>query len=67
MLEEYLKKLDIQYSPKRIWNLDESSFSKDPEKTKIVGARGFASTRTIASAGKDNVTVLFSVTAAGDK
>lgn len=66
-LEKYLKKLDLQYSPDRIWNLDESSFSKDPEKTKIVGARGFASTRTIASAGKDNVTVLFTVNAAGEK
>lgn len=66
-LEEYLKKMDIQYSPDRIWNLDESSFSKDPEKTKIVGARGFASTRTVASSGKDNVTVLFMVNAAGEK
>lgn len=67
MLQEYLKKLDIQYSPKIIWNLDESSFSKDPEKTKIVCGRGFASTRTIASARKDNVTVPFTVNAAGDK
>lgn len=67
MLEEYLVKLDIKYSPDRIWNLDESSFSKDPEKTKIIGAKGFASTRTIASTGKENVTVLFTVNAAGEK
>ncbi|XP_060801974.1 uncharacterized protein LOC132901742 [Amyelois transitella] len=66
-LEEYIKTMDLQYSPDRIWNLDESSFSKDPEKTKIVGAKGYASTRTIASAGKDNVTVLFTVNAAGEK
>lgn len=47
--------------------MDESSFSKDPEKTKVVGAKGFASTRTIASGGKDNVTVLFTASALGEK
>lgn len=66
-LESCINELGLNYSPEKIWNLDESSFSKDPEKTKIVGARGFASTRTIASAGKDNVTVLFAANAFGEK
>ncbi|XP_075990190.1 uncharacterized protein LOC142985832 [Anticarsia gemmatalis] len=66
-LETCLNEMDLKFHPERIWNLDESSFSKDPEKTKVVGARGFASTRTIASGGKDNVTVLFTASALGEK
>lgn len=66
-LENCINKLELKYHPEKIWSLDESSFSKDPQKTKIVGARGFASTRTIASAGKYNVTVWFTAHALGDK
>ena len=66
-LESCINELDLKFSPERIWNLDESSFSKDPEKNKVVGAKGYASTRTISSAGKDNVTVLFTASAIGEK
>lgn len=66
-LEEVLNELDLKGRPDKVWNLDEASFGNDPGKTKVVGARGFASTRTIASSGKDNVTILFRAIAAGDK
>ncbi|KAF9424323.1 hypothetical protein HW555_000462 [Spodoptera exigua] len=35
-LESCIKELDLKFSPEKIWNLDESSFSKDPEKTKVL-------------------------------
>ncbi|CAK1581201.1 unnamed protein product [Parnassius mnemosyne] len=66
-LDGVLSELNLKGRPDKIWNLDESSFGKDPERTKVVGARGCASTRTIASSGKDNVTILFTVNAIGDK
>ncbi|CAH2228586.1 jg21237 [Pararge aegeria aegeria] len=47
--------------------MDETSFSKDPEKTKTVGAEGHASTRVIASPGRDNTTVLLCGNARGEK
>lgn len=67
ILEEVLNELGLKGRPEKVWNLDESSFGNDPDKTKVVGARGFASTRTIASSGKDNVTILFTASAVGDK
>lgn len=39
-----------------IWNLDESSFSKDPSKTKIVDLKGHAAMRVIATPRGDNTT-----------
>lgn len=39
----------------------------DPKKTNIVGLKGYTATRTTATAGKDNTTVLFSCNAAGGK
>lgn len=38
--------------------MDEPSFFKDPEKTKVVGAKGHVATRAISSPGRDNTTVL---------
>ncbi|CAG5000368.1 unnamed protein product [Parnassius apollo] len=62
-----MDELGLHDKPSQIWNLDETSLSKDPSKTKVVGLRGFASTRTISSPGKDNTTVLLGCSAAGDK
>ncbi|XP_049878885.1 uncharacterized protein LOC126375862 [Pectinophora gossypiella] len=52
---------------KRIWNLDESSITLDPTKTKVVGGVGLPCTRTTAGTGKEHVTVLTTVNAAGEK
>ncbi|KAI4472050.1 homeobox-like domain superfamily [Holotrichia oblita] len=40
LLKSTLDQLELHDKPNRIWNLDETSFSHDPCKTKIVGARG---------------------------
>lgn len=67
LLKNTMDELGLHDKPSHIWNLDETSFSKDPSKTKVVGLRGYASTRTIASPGKDNTTVLLGCSAAGGK
>lgn len=48
ILDEVLNELGSKGRPEKIWNLDESGFGNDPDRTKVVGARGFASIRTIA-------------------
>nr|XP_026494170.1 uncharacterized protein LOC113399291 [Vanessa tameamea] len=67
LLEKTINDLNLKYKPSSIWNLDETSFSKDPAKTKIVGAKGHAATRVISTAGKDNTTVLLGASASGEK
>lgn len=66
LLEKTLKELNITDAT-RIWNLDETSVSLDPSKTKVVGGVGSPSTRTTAGPGKENITVLATVNAAGEK
>lgn len=34
-LQSCINELNLTFNPERIWNLDESSFSKDPEKRKL--------------------------------
>lgn len=65
-MKEVLTDLNID-NPRRIWNLDETSVALDPSKTKVVGAIGQPSTRTTAGSGKENITVLATVNAAGEK
>lgn len=67
MKRETLQELDIQDKPGQIWNLDETSFSSDPSKTKVVGQIGLASTRTTSGPGRDNTTVLMACNADGAK
>lgn len=67
LLESTLKELSLQNKPQNIWNLDESSFCHDPSKTKILGDRGKPSSRTVASPGRENTTVLSAVSASGLK
>lgn len=64
LLKDTMDSLELHDKPSQIWNLDETSFSKDPTKTKVVGLKGYASTRTIASPGKNNTTVLLGISAA---
>lgn len=67
LLEETVNELGLRDKPSHIWNVDETSFSKDPSKSKVVGHKGFTSTRTIASPGKDNTTILLGCNALGEK
>ncbi|KAJ0179204.1 hypothetical protein K1T71_002884 [Dendrolimus kikuchii] len=66
LLEQTLHELNLS-DPKRIWNLDETSVCLDPTKTKVVGARGEPCTRTTCGTAKENITVLTTVNAAGQK
>lgn len=50
-----------------LWNLDETSFCLDPSKTKVVGVKGCASSRTVSGPGRENITVLFAASAHGNK
>lgn len=67
LLEKTIKRLGLENKPERIWNMDETSYSNDPKKTKVVSLRGYASTRTTSTSGKENTTVLFASNAAGGK
>lgn len=67
LLSATLDELQLQDKPHLIYNCDETSFSNDPSKTKVVGAVGQKSTRMISSSGRENTTVLMCVSAAGQK
>ncbi|GBP40873.1 hypothetical protein EVAR_88934_1 [Eumeta japonica] len=67
LLEKTIKELGLKDKPSAIWNLDETNFSRDPSKTKIVGLKGHAATRVISTPGKSNTTVLLGVNAIGEK
>lgn len=67
LLKKTLDELELHGKPGRLWNLDETSFSLDPSKSKIVGAKGKSSSRTTSGPGRDNTTVLAAVSAEGKK
>ncbi|KAF9794422.1 hypothetical protein SFRURICE_009678 [Spodoptera frugiperda] len=67
IVEKVIKELGLENKPERIYNIDETSYCSDPQKTKVVGLKGFPSTRTTSSAGKTNTTVLIASNAAGGK
>lgn len=67
ILDKTLTDVGLREKPQQIWNLDESSFSHDPYKTKIVGAKGKPSSRTVSGPGRENTTVLSAVSASGLK
>ncbi|CAH2109223.1 unnamed protein product [Euphydryas editha] len=67
LLKKTIRELNLTDKPEAIWNLDVTRFSKDPAKTKVVGAKGHAATRVISSPGRDNTTVLLGANAAGNK
>lgn len=57
-LKKTILELKLENKPDRIWNLDETSFCLDPSKTKCVGAKGVASTRTTFGSGRENTSIL---------
>lgn len=64
---EIIKTLGLKDKPHLIFNLDETGFTRDPSKTKIVGEVGYPSTRTVSSPGRENISVLLAVSATGRK
>lgn len=67
LLESTLDRLDLRDKPTNIWNLDESSLSIDPRKTKVVGERGKYASRVTSGPGRENTTILLLANAAGGK
>lgn len=63
----------ITYAPfktqvsSRVDTAVETSFCDDPVKGKIIGKKGFRSTRTTSGPGRNNTTVLLATNACGDK
>ncbi len=66
-LKKILDAEHLHDRPADVWNLDETSLSFDPVKTKVVGAVNQPSSRTINGSGKENTTVLFACSASGAK
>uniref|UniRef100_A0A2A4JKM4 HTH CENPB-type domain-containing protein n=1 Tax=Heliothis virescens TaxID=7102 RepID=A0A2A4JKM4_HELVI len=67
LLQTTLKTLGLEQRPALIWNLDETSVSLDPSKTKVVGLKGAPCSRTTHGTGKEHITVLTAVSAGGQK
>lgn len=67
LLYQQLTELNLFEKPSHIWNLDETSVCTDPSKTKVVGEKGKSCSRTIGGSGKENITCLVAVNAAGGK
>nr|CAH7754791.1 unnamed protein product [Callosobruchus chinensis] len=62
LLEKTLVELDLENG-----NLDESYFSTDPSKSKVVGERGQKSSRVISSSGRENTTLVLACSATGQR
>ncbi|KAF2901593.1 hypothetical protein ILUMI_04590 [Ignelater luminosus] len=67
LLEKKITDLGLENKPHVIFNCDETSFCRDPSKTKVVGTISYASTRTTSISGKEIVTVLLTINASDDK
>lgn len=67
LLKKFLDDLQLHDKPNQIWNLDESSFSIDPSRSRVVGIKGHSSSRIISSPGRENTTVLLAANAKGEK
>ncbi|CAK1579960.1 unnamed protein product [Parnassius mnemosyne] len=67
IVDKVIKELGIENKPERIYNIDETSYCSEPQKTKVIGLKGYPSTRITSSAGKANTTVLVASNAAGGK
>lgn len=51
--------LQLDGRTRTIYNIDETSFSLDPSKTKVVGEVNKPSSRIVSGPGRENTTVLF--------
>lgn len=64
-LKETIRQLNLEECPGRIWNLDETSFSSDPNRVKGVAEIGQEVLRNIEGSEKENTTVMACISAAG--
>ena len=59
--------LGISNRPECIWNVDETNLYIDPQKSRVVAPRGQKASRTTATSGREAITVMAGISAAGDK
>ncbi|KAF2891282.1 hypothetical protein ILUMI_14891 [Ignelater luminosus] len=62
-----LKEVTSNVPPKRIYNIDEMSFSLDRSRVKLVSEKGKTAHRVTAVPGKEHFSVLMGANAAGEK
>lgn len=67
LLKKTLTELNLEDKPQCIWNLDESSLSIDPSRTKVVGEKGQSSSRVTSTSGRENTTFVLAASAAGQR
>ena len=64
LLESEIKRLGI--GPECIFNADETNLTMDVQRMKVLAPRGEKASRTQAGSGRDSVSVMAAVSAAGD-
>ena len=67
LIQEEASRLNILQRPECFWNLDETNLCLDPSRTKVIAPKGKRASRITATSGREHVTVLAAVSAAGDK
>lgn len=67
LLKKTLVKLGLENKPERIWNLDESSLSIDPSKSRVVGEKSQSSSRITSILGRENTTFVLACNTAGQR
>jgi len=67
LLVREMERLGIMNRPECIWNTDESNCNMDPVQTKVVAPKGKKASRVTASSGRENITVMAAVSAAGER
>lgn len=65
LVDKTLKEFGLEDKPSHIFNLDESSFSMDPNRVKGVAAKGQKVHRNIEGSGKENITTMACISASG--
>ncbi|KAJ8896103.1 hypothetical protein PR048_001445 [Dryococelus australis] len=66
-LEDTIQPLGLTDKPHLIFYVDKICFARYPSKPEVVGGRGLPSSRTTSLLGRDNISVLLMVSAAGEK
>ena len=66
LVENEIKRLNIEKRPECIWNLDESGFPMDPHNTETVTLRGQIVAKVMAGTGRENITVLAACNTSGE-
>ncbi len=66
MLTTEMKRLSIINRPECVWNVDETSLFTDPRLVKVVAPKGIKASRTTSTSGREAITVMAGISAAGE-